>query len=88
MKELKKKKLIDSALEARCCSETSKYFSRLQSRIYQFLAYRFLQDYWVSAFCPSFEILNDEKKTKNTELRGLSPRENYTGRATIACRRS
>jgi hypothetical protein len=33
-------------------------------------------------------IFKKRKSKKKTELRGLSPRANYTDRATAACRRS
>jgi hypothetical protein len=34
------------------------------------------------------EMLTDRLKTKQNKLHGLSPRANYTDRATAACRRS
>jgi hypothetical protein len=36
----------------------------------------------------AYSVNASEKKTKQTKLHGLSPRANYTDRATSACRRS
>jgi hypothetical protein len=49
-----------------------------------------IQNHWLSVFFPSSEIIkdSDDGVKKKKKLHGLSPRANYTDRATAASRRS
>jgi hypothetical protein len=48
------------------------------------------RDYWVFRLCPSAHYSLEDTSSNNTirKLRGLSPRANYTDRATTACRKN